>query len=174
MVSAAAAGCRGGDRRGRPADTTGVLGARLAAAEEPLRYVALGDSSAAGPGIPDEIDSACRRSNHNWPHVLAEMLGAALTDVTCTGATTASAGPQLDALRSDTELVTLAIGANDVNLGAAFVLCPKPTNWQTCEQNMTTRFSLACGTGHATPQARATWRSGRCDDGRWLTPGDGR
>ncbi|GHF70909.1 lysophospholipase L1-like esterase [Amycolatopsis bartoniae] len=105
-----------------------------ALAQEPLRYVALGDSSAAGPLIPDQIDATCLRSDRNWPHVLAATLHAALTDVTCSGATTADlagrqagvVAPQFDALRPDTGLVTLAIGANDLALSSAFVTCASP------------------------------------------------
>jgi lysophospholipase L1-like esterase len=101
------------------------------AASAATRYVALGDSSAAGPLIPDEVDARCLRSDRNWPHVLAGRLRAALTDVTCSGAKTSDlagrqAGvvpPQFDALRRDTDLVTIAIGANDVELGGAFVAC---------------------------------------------------
>lgn len=71
--------------------------------------MALGDSSAAGPLIPNEIDATCLRSDRNWPHVPAARLGAALTDVTCSGATTKDrtgrqagvVAPQFDALRRD-------------------------------------------------------------------------
>lgn len=105
-----------------------------AAATEPLRYVALGDSSAAGPLIPNQIDLPCTRSDHNWPHVVAEELGAALTDVTCSGAKTGDlAGrqfgvvpPQYAALTPDTDLVTIAIGANDIDLGAVVPSCASP------------------------------------------------
>jgi hypothetical protein len=84
-----------------------ALGVPLALADEPLQYVALGDSSAAGPGIPDQIDATCQRSNNNWPRILATKLGAQLTDVTCSGATTqhlagsqfSGVAPQFDALR---------------------------------------------------------------------------
>ncbi|OKI05391.1 hypothetical protein A6A06_08510 [Streptomyces sp. CB02923] len=94
-------------------------------------YVALGDSSAAGPLIPAQTSLSCLRSNRNWPAVAAARLGAELTDVTCSGATTkALAGrqfglvpPQLDALRPDTGLVTLAVGANDISLGTALPSC---------------------------------------------------
>ncbi len=113
------------------AGNAGVAGA----ANRPPRYVALGDSSAAGPLIPNEIDARCLRSDRNWPHVVAARLRAVLTDVTCSGAkTTDLAGrqagvvePQFDALRRDTDLVTLAIAANDVELGGAFVACATPT-----------------------------------------------
>jgi lysophospholipase L1-like esterase len=110
------------------------LAAAPAEASGRIRYVALGDSSAAGPLIPDEIDATCLRSDRNWPHVLAARLGASLTDVTCSGATTADltgkqagvVAPQFDALRRDTDLVTLAIAANDIVLSSAFVTCASP------------------------------------------------
>ncbi|MGI5126468.1 SGNH/GDSL hydrolase family protein [Pseudonocardia sp. CA-107938] len=122
-----------------------VLGAVLVAAAaaligpaahaaEPLHYVALGDSSAAGPLIPNQIDLPCTRSDRNWPHVLAGLVGAALTDVTCSGAKTTDLGgrqfgvvpPQYDALSSDTDLVTLAIGANDIDMGTVVPSCASP------------------------------------------------
>ncbi|UOX92683.1 SGNH/GDSL hydrolase family protein [Amycolatopsis sp. FBCC-B4732] len=121
-----------------------------AATAGPLRYVALGDSSAAGPGIPVQIDATCLRSDHDWPHVLAARLGAALTDVTCSGATTADltgrqagvVAPQFAALRRDTALVTLAIGANDIALGSAFVTCASPDApvSPSCEEQYATVF----------------------------------
>jgi lysophospholipase L1-like esterase len=116
-------------------------------ATEPSRYVALGDSSAAGPLIPNQIDPVCLRSDHDWPHVLATRLGAALTDVTCSGATIPDltgrqlgvVPPQFDALRPDTDLVTLAIGANDVKMYETFLACakPVPTAGPTCRQRFT-------------------------------------
>ncbi|NYV74363.1 SGNH/GDSL hydrolase family protein [Streptomyces sp. UH6] len=104
-----------------------------AASEDALAYVALGDSMASGPLIPDITGPvACGRSTHNYPHELAERLGASLRDVTCSGAKSkhmaepqslslldipmGSAAPQFDALRADTDLVTLTIGGNDAGL----------------------------------------------------------
>ncbi|MFC4907264.1 SGNH/GDSL hydrolase family protein [Actinomadura gamaensis] len=97
-------------------------------------YVALGDSMASGPLIPDITGPvACGRSTHNYAHELASRLGVAgLTDVTCSGAATkhmtepqslslagqpaGTAPPQFDALTADTKLVTLTIGGNDTGL----------------------------------------------------------
>ncbi|WP_367130307.1 SGNH/GDSL hydrolase family protein [Saccharothrix sp. HUAS TT1] len=110
-----------------------VLSESPAAAAEPPSYVALGDSAASGPLIPDPTGPlACGRSTHNYPHELAARLGAALTDVTCSGASSRHltepqelslldlpagvAPPQFDALRPDTDLVTLTMGGNDVGL----------------------------------------------------------
>jgi lysophospholipase L1-like esterase len=105
-----------------------------AAVATTLQYVALGDSSAAGPLIPTQIDAACTRSDHNWPHVVAVDLGASLTDVTCSGAKIADlsgrqfgfVAPQLDAVTADTDLVTIAISANDINMGAVVPSCLNP------------------------------------------------
>jgi lysophospholipase L1-like esterase len=89
------------------------------------RYVALGSSMAAGPGIPPRDRSAplrAGRSAVNYPHLVAEELGLDLVDVTYSGATTAhvltdrqhSAPPQVDALDGSEDLVTVTIGGNDV------------------------------------------------------------
>ncbi|MGV9877965.1 SGNH/GDSL hydrolase family protein [Streptomyces sp. NPDC003006] len=92
---------------------------------EPLEYVAMGDSAAAGPLIPQQdINLLCLRSNRNYPAVAAKALGARLTDVSCSGATTKDfAGrrlgllpPQFDALKKSTDLVSVTVGANDSGL----------------------------------------------------------
>ncbi|MFF4239745.1 SGNH/GDSL hydrolase family protein [Actinomadura geliboluensis] len=102
-------------------------------AEGPVEYVALGDSMASGPLIPNITGPiGCGRSTHNYAHELAAALGANLRDVTCSGAksrhmtepqSTSVAGvdtgtvpPQFDALTASTTLVTLTIGGNDVGL----------------------------------------------------------
>ncbi|MGY4710814.1 SGNH/GDSL hydrolase family protein [Mycolicibacterium sp. CBM1] len=93
--------------------------------EEKSRYVALGSSMAAGPGIKPRAPGspfAAGRSARNYPHLSAELLGLDLVDVTYSGATTAhvlrerqhDAPPQVDALDGSEELVTVTIGGNDV------------------------------------------------------------
>ena len=88
------------------------------------RYVALGSSMAAGPGIRPSADGApfrAGRSARNYPHLVAEQLGLDLVDVTYSGATTANvltdpqhgAPPQADALDGSEDLVTVTIGGND-------------------------------------------------------------
>jgi lysophospholipase L1-like esterase len=88
------------------------------------RYVALGSSMAAGPGIRPSADGApfrAGRSARNYPHLVAEKLGFDLVDVTYSGATTANvltesqhgAPPQVDALDGSEDLVTVTIGGND-------------------------------------------------------------
>ena len=89
------------------------------------RYVALGSSMAAGPGIRPSAPGAplgSGRSARNYAHLVAEQLNLDLVDVTFSGATTAhvlaerqrSAQPQVDALDGSEELVTITIGGNDV------------------------------------------------------------
>ncbi|WP_162958844.1 SGNH/GDSL hydrolase family protein [Nocardia yunnanensis] len=94
----------------------GVLGTLSpATADTGKKYVALGDSFAAGVGIPTILDQSCSRSDHNYAHLFAAQRGYSLTDVTCGGATTDSVtSTQLSAVTSDTGLVTLGIGGNDI------------------------------------------------------------
>ena len=99
-----------------------ALAAQAAAA--PLRYVALGDSYSAASGVlPLDLlaPPQCLRSIRNYPHAIAGATGAQLTDVTCGAAETKDffepqypgVAPQFDAVRSDTQLVTMTIGGND-------------------------------------------------------------
>ncbi|OBA75387.1 hydrolase [Mycobacterium sp. 1554424.7] len=89
------------------------------------RYVALGSSMAAGPGIRPRTADAPRwsgRSARNYAHLLAERLSLELVDVTFSGATTAHVladhqrgwPPQITALDGSESLVTVTIGGNDV------------------------------------------------------------
>ncbi len=90
-----------------------------------LRYVALGDSYSAASGVLPLDTSAsavtCIRSSRNYPHVIASAIHASLTDVTCGAAETKDyftaqhpdVSPQLDAVKSDTQLITMTIGGND-------------------------------------------------------------
>ena len=89
------------------------------------RYVALGSSMAAGPGIRPRAAGAPRwsgRSARNYPHLVAERLNLELVDVTFSGATTAHVladhqhgrPPQVAALNGSESLVTVTIGGNDV------------------------------------------------------------
>jgi lysophospholipase L1-like esterase len=101
------------------------------------RYVAMGDSAAAAPFVPKQAEPAgCLKSTNDYPSVLARRIGAAsFVDVTCSGARTVDlvsraqvtrtgpVPPQLDAVGPDTELVTITIGGNDVDLPATAEKC---------------------------------------------------
>ncbi|QBX55466.1 SGNH/GDSL hydrolase family protein [Nocardioides seonyuensis] len=93
------------------------------------RYVALGDSFVAGPGIlnprPEPSPKACARSDHNFPTLVATELDVqSFIDASCSGARTTHFSnaqganpPQLDAVTADTTLVTFGMmGGNDVGL----------------------------------------------------------
>ncbi|MEW2489095.1 SGNH/GDSL hydrolase family protein [Streptomyces sp. NPDC048411] len=96
-------------------------------------YVALGDSYASAPLVPDQVDADCQRSSNNYPSLVARSSAATtLTDVTCSGATTAdmttpqgTAAPQLDAVNRHTDLVTLTIGGNDIGFTTVMGTCAK-------------------------------------------------
>ncbi|MBP0452711.1 SGNH/GDSL hydrolase family protein [Kitasatospora sp. RG8] len=98
-----------------------------AATPAPHHYVALGDSYAAGAGVPGQSAGLCLRSDRNYGHLVAAALKAgAYTDVTCAAAKVKAMtqpqydaflrvnDPQLDAVTADTDLVTLGIGGNDL------------------------------------------------------------
>ncbi|HVM55419.1 MAG TPA: SGNH/GDSL hydrolase family protein [Acidimicrobiales bacterium] len=118
----------------------------------PKSLVALGDSFASGPLVPVQYEQpwGCLRSSNNYAHQVARELDLELTDVTCSGASTkhmwethgvspeeefaeygGSFGytghpgnpPQLDALRPDTDIVTLQIGGNDIGFGGLATTC---------------------------------------------------
>lgn len=115
-------------------------------------YVALGDSAAAGPLIPNPDLSApgCIRSTANYPKLVARDLGVPITDVTCSGADTVdmtnpqetdlgTVPPQFDALTPDTTLVTLQIGGNDAGLTGLAQSClnllPEPFGTSCAKKN---------------------------------------
>ena len=103
-----------------------------------IDYVALGDSFSAGPfiGTMRTDPQGCARSRDNYPAFLADWLDvASYTDVTCSAATTAdlygrmrmlddnTTRPQLAAVSTDTDLVTLGIGGNDFGIYESLIRC---------------------------------------------------
>ncbi|QUQ71573.1 SGNH/GDSL hydrolase family protein [Kutzneria sp. CA-103260] len=119
-----------------------TVGTGAAAAATPgyARYVALGDSYTSGPFIPfmrlNPI--GCGRSTNNYPSLLAATLHvSSFTDVSCGGADTTNMTksqsvplfgtnpPQFNALRANTDLVTVGIGGNDDSVfGTVVGTCP--------------------------------------------------
>jgi lysophospholipase L1-like esterase len=90
-------------------------------------YVALGSSFASGPGIEPVVHPGCGRSGRNYPSLVAARLGLDLVDASSGGATVddvltrpqalltgARVPPQVEAVRPDTDLVTVTVGGNDV------------------------------------------------------------
>lgn len=115
-------------------------------------YVALGDSYASAPLVPTQVDATCLRSSQNYPSLVARSQGATLTDVSCSGATTAdmeasgTAGvpAQLDALSRGTDLVTVTIGGNDIGFSTVLGTCAQLTSTDPTGTPCRTHFT---GTG---------------------------
>jgi lysophospholipase L1-like esterase len=114
---------------------------RAATRQSPARalYIALGDSYAAGPGIPTQFDvrSGCERSNHSYPVLVADHLElppSRYRDASCSGAVvadlaapqntgSATVPPQLSALSADATLVTVGVGGNDLDFRGVLTRC---------------------------------------------------
>ncbi|MFF0177325.1 SGNH/GDSL hydrolase family protein [Micromonospora profundi] len=121
------------------AATAGVLlaaAAPAAAAVPTGRYVALGDSYTSGPLVPTQVDLNCLRSSRNYPSLVAASAGSSsFVDVSCSGATTddilyggsgqlgIATPPQINAVTSNTALVTVQIGGNDIGFAGIIGDC---------------------------------------------------
>lgn len=88
-------------------------------------YVALGSSFASAPGVTTRAANSpdlCGRSADNYAHIVARKTGLNLTDTTCAGANISHVmeggqyfqGPQLEAIKPSTRVVTITVGGNDV------------------------------------------------------------
>jgi len=109
--------------------------AAFAGAARAANYVALGDSYAAGPVIPNQVAPlGCLKSDHNYAHLAAPTIGLPLRDASCSGATTAdmtssqetelgSVPPQFDSLDAETTRVSLTIGGNDIGFAEIALSC---------------------------------------------------
>ncbi|HEX6688690.1 MAG TPA: SGNH/GDSL hydrolase family protein [Solirubrobacterales bacterium] len=107
----------------------------FAGAARAANYVALGDSYAAGPIVPNQIAPlGCLKSDHNYAHLAAPTIGLPLKDATCSGATTqdmtesqstelGSVPPQFDSLSGETTRVSLTIGGNDIGFSEIALSC---------------------------------------------------
>lgn len=118
--------CGGPDEEPRH-DAAANKGRSIAAGD---RYVALGDSYTAAylTGETDPASGACLRSLANYPRLVAERLDLDLVDASCGGATSRDVlspqekdggteiPAQIGAVTEDTDLVTLSVGANDIDL----------------------------------------------------------
>jgi lysophospholipase L1-like esterase len=107
-----------------------------ATAARAANYVALGDSYAAGPLIPNPLlPLGCLKSSNNYAHLAAPGIGLSLKDATCSGAKTnhmtepqnvdpdGPNPPQFNSLNVDTTVVTLTIGGNDIGFSEVAESC---------------------------------------------------
>jgi GDSL-like Lipase/Acylhydrolase family len=109
--------------------------AAFAGAARATNYVALGDSYAAGPIIPNQIAPlGCLKSDHNYAHLAAPTIGLTLRDPSCSGATTndmtnpqetelGTNPPQFNSLDAETTRVSLTIGGNDIGFSEIALSC---------------------------------------------------
>ena len=99
-------------------------------------YVALGDSYAAGPLIPNPLlPLGCLKSSNNYAHLAAPGIGLTLRDATCSGARTVHMTepqnvdpdgpnpPQFNSLNGETTVVSLTIGGNDIGFSEVAESC---------------------------------------------------
>ncbi|MEV0895471.1 SGNH/GDSL hydrolase family protein [Actinoplanes sp. NPDC049802] len=113
--------------------------AARSAAPEPLQYVALGDSVAAGYGAAPTRDN-CGRSSAAYPALLARQARGAITlrFPACVKATVDDVVTrQAATLSPETDLVTLTVGANDLGVKQVMLACQSRAR------------VAACRTGHA-------------------------
>jgi hypothetical protein len=99
-------------------------------------YVALGDSYAAGPLVPDPVlPLGCLKSSNNYPRLAAPSIGQPLRDASCSGAKTTHMTqpqnvdpdgpnpPQFSRLDAATRVVSLTIGGNDIGFSEVVQNC---------------------------------------------------
>ncbi|MDO8184881.1 SGNH/GDSL hydrolase family protein [Conexibacter sp. JD483] len=113
-------------------------------------YVSLGDSYTAGPLIPNQSLSplGCLRSDRNYPHVVRPGLTdiATFRDPSCSGATTDDMAnsqgvtpgpnpPQFNSLTTDTRVVTLGIGGNDIGFSSIVQNCARLNPFDPCKDD---------------------------------------
>ena len=107
-----------------------------APANDPVDYVALGDSysSGVGTGVYDAASGDCARSPLSYPPLWAsEHDPANFRFVACSGATTDNVrGDQVSALTPSTNLVTITVGGNDVGFGPVLQTCTVAESDSTC------------------------------------------
>jgi lysophospholipase L1-like esterase len=109
--------------------------ALAASAAQAANYVGLGDSYAAGPLIPNQLEPiGCLKSDHNYAHLAAPSLGLPLRDASCSGATTVNMTepqsvefgtnpPQFNSLNGETTVVSITIGGNDIGFSEVAESC---------------------------------------------------
>ncbi|MEU3664232.1 SGNH/GDSL hydrolase family protein [Streptomyces sp. NPDC032940] len=102
---------------------------------EAFRYVALGDSVAAGIGagspaaeasscyLDEEPGTRVPNSTLSYPHRVAKALGATLVDRSYCGASSTAARTQATAVTRTTDLVTVQAGSNDFGFSSPLTFC---------------------------------------------------
>ncbi|MFI6151352.1 SGNH/GDSL hydrolase family protein [Kitasatospora sp. NPDC051170] len=107
--------------------TAAALGLLTAPAQAAsgVHYVALGDSYSAGGGSSTTYLNDCNQSVNSYPYLYARSTAPdSFSFQACGGAdTTDVLNGQLGALATDTTLISMTIGGNDVGLGTVMTSC---------------------------------------------------
>lgn len=103
--------------------------------EHSLRYVALGDSYAAGQATD------CTHTASSYPLLLDRLPRVQLvSDVSCAGATTSDViATQVGAVNPSIGLVTITVGANDLDVAGLYAVCAADPASPTCAAAIQTR-----------------------------------
>ncbi|WP_035913566.1 SGNH/GDSL hydrolase family protein [Knoellia sinensis] len=100
-----------------------------APAQAATSYVALGDSYSSGTGTRSYINdgTACKRSTHAYPSLIAAAKGLTLNFRACSGAKIPDVtNTQLSALSASTTHVSISIGGNDAGFADVLTECAMP------------------------------------------------
>ena len=124
---------------------TGYAGATVPAAPPAAKFIAMGDSFSSGEGNEpfepgtDTGSNTCHRSTNAWPRMLQNDLNlGSMALVACSGAVSDYIIneynqenvelPQAAYVSSETQLITISIGGNDVGFGGVLTTCTLATN----------------------------------------------
>lgn len=119
-----------------------LAGTQTATAAEPVDYVAIGDSYAAGVGAGT---GECGRTDASYPALYAARESVrSFTFVACSGATTAGVlKDQVRAVSRETDLVTITVGGNDTGFGPVLARCATAPTDADCDQAVRTGERIA-------------------------------
>lgn len=145
--AASASRCTQQSKKTRSANA-GHSGTTVVQETPQFEYAALGDSIAAGAGLPENNNGTCDRSAAAYPYHIAAVLNVSFIHVACQGATMndllvsqrivgPNPAPQLDsAFAAGTpQLITITAGANDARWQTVLLRCLR----RTCGTDSDTR-----------------------------------
>lgn len=123
-----AAGCSSSSSSSRSSTGSGPATSTTLPPLKPRIYAALGDSYAAGEGLPpfEAGSGQCHRSPSAYPRLVAAQEGSALDFAACTGATVdmvVGPGGQVASVDPASDLVTITVGGNDVGFATVVGDC---------------------------------------------------
>lgn len=122
------------------------LAAVPAQAVDKAKYIALGDSYAAGQGAGEYKNDTCYRSANSYSELAADTKAIKLvTNAACSGKTTQDVvNTQLLQLNTTTQLVTITAGGNNLGFGDIVTNCgsANPDLAAACNNATTTAMGL--------------------------------